>query len=113
MAIHHEIVFDGDIQRVFEALTNANLFGEFTGSPAEIDPAPGGECRRCGENIYGTMGGGKIRLPGRPQSDISRLQADLEQRFLQLLDGGKAPAERLIPRRESTTRSPQGKGRGS
>jgi nanoRNase/pAp phosphatase (c-di-AMP/oligoRNAs hydrolase) len=49
---------------------------------------------------HGNMAGGRIRIPGLPQKEVSRMQADLERRFLQLLDSGEEPGERLIPRRK-------------
>lgn len=41
--IHHEISFSTNCQRIFDALTSASQFGEFTGLPAEFDSAPGGQ----------------------------------------------------------------------
>ena len=43
MAIHQEILFSGDIQRVYEVLTNGKLFGDVSGAPAEINAEPGGK----------------------------------------------------------------------
>ncbi len=42
MSIHHEIDFMCTVQKVFEALTDAGRFGEFSKSPAEIDLTLGG-----------------------------------------------------------------------
>ncbi len=83
--------FDGSLILSMRALQPGAEANQIIGTLVEGLGTAGG---------HGTMAGGRIRLPGRPQSDISRLQADLEQRFLQLLDGGESPAERLIPRRE-------------
>ncbi len=43
MSIHQEILFNVNVQSVYKALTNAKLFGEFSGASAEIDPEPGGK----------------------------------------------------------------------
>ena len=43
MSIHQEIVFKCKARRVFAALTKAEQFGEFSGSPAEIDLESGGQ----------------------------------------------------------------------
>ncbi|MEE8059110.1 MAG: SRPBCC domain-containing protein [Pseudomonadales bacterium] len=43
MSIHQEITYQCSAQRVFEALTNAQQFGELTGATAEINPEAGGK----------------------------------------------------------------------
>ncbi len=43
MSIHQEITYKCNSQRIFEILTNAQQFSEFTGAPAEIDPEAGGK----------------------------------------------------------------------
>ena len=41
--IHHEIIFNTDPERIFEAITDTKKFSELTGAPAEIDPISGGK----------------------------------------------------------------------
>ena len=41
-AIHQEIEFRANPQRVYEALLNSNQFSAFTGAPAQIDTNEGG-----------------------------------------------------------------------
>ncbi len=43
MSIHQEIIYQCNSHRIFEVLTNAQQFSEFTGAPAEIDPEAGGK----------------------------------------------------------------------
>jgi activator of HSP90 ATPase len=53
MPIHHEISINSNPQTIYEALTNARQFGEFTGAPAEIDPVSGGQFSCFGGMITG------------------------------------------------------------
>jgi len=53
--IHHDISIDANSQRVYDALTNANQFAEFTGAPAEIDPVSGGQFSCFDGMITGLM----------------------------------------------------------
>lgn len=41
-SIHHEILFNTSLERIFEALTDAKTFSELTGALAEIDAKSGG-----------------------------------------------------------------------
>ncbi|MFT5112343.1 MAG: activator of HSP90 ATPase [Parasphingorhabdus sp.] len=41
--IHHEVLFSTGAESIFEALINAKIFGEVTGSPATIDAISGGK----------------------------------------------------------------------
>ena len=52
-AIHHEISISANPQRIYEALTCAKQFGEFTGALAEIDPVSGGQFSCFGGMITG------------------------------------------------------------
>jgi activator of HSP90 ATPase len=51
--IHHKIPISANPQRIFEALTDATQFAEFTGAPAEIDSVPGGKFSAFGGMITG------------------------------------------------------------
>jgi len=51
--IHHEVPINASPQRIFEALTDATQFAEFTGAPAEIDSLAGGEFSTFGGMISG------------------------------------------------------------
>ena len=42
MSIHHEIVFNSRVNRIFDALTKAEQFSELTEAPATIDAQAGG-----------------------------------------------------------------------
>ncbi|HEX9758472.1 MAG TPA: SRPBCC domain-containing protein [Nitrospiria bacterium] len=53
MSIHQEINFKCKSQQIFEALTKAEQFGEFSGSPAEINPESGGKFSCFGGIISG------------------------------------------------------------
>lgn len=53
MSIHQEIQFNCKPQQVFEALTNAEQFGDISGAPAEINPKPGGKFSCFGGMISG------------------------------------------------------------
>ena len=51
--IHQEIVLPGHPDRVYEALTRAEVFSAFTGAHARIDPVAGGELSCFDGNIEG------------------------------------------------------------
>jgi activator of HSP90 ATPase len=51
--IQQEIMLPGHPDRVYEALTKAEVFSAFTGAPARIETGPGGELRCFGGNIEG------------------------------------------------------------
>ena len=53
MSIHQEIYFKCKSQRLFEALTKAEQFGELSGAPAEINPESGGKFSCFGGMISG------------------------------------------------------------
>ena len=53
MAIHHEIVINSSVQRVYDALTNAEQFGALTGAPAEMMPESGAQFSYFGGMISG------------------------------------------------------------
>ena len=42
MSIHHEIVFNSRLNRIFDALTKSEQFSELTEAPATIDAQAGG-----------------------------------------------------------------------
>src|SRR6266852_4343472 len=53
-SIHQEVVIQASAQRIYETLTNAAQFSEFTGgAPAEIDRDPGGAFSCFGGMITG------------------------------------------------------------
>lgn len=52
-AIHHEIEFKANPQRVYEALLDTKQFSAFTGAPAQIDPQAGGKFSCFGGMITG------------------------------------------------------------
>src|SRR5689334_2052830 len=52
-AIHQEIDFETNPQRVYEALLDARQFSAFTGLPAEIEPKAGGAFSCFGGIITG------------------------------------------------------------
>ncbi len=53
-SIHQEIVFKASAKRIYDALTNAKQFSEFTGgAPAESVPEPGGSFAGFGGMITG------------------------------------------------------------
>jgi activator of HSP90 ATPase len=52
-AIHQEIEFKTNPQRVYEALLDAKQFSTFTGAPAQIEPEAGGEFTCFGGMITG------------------------------------------------------------
>jgi activator of HSP90 ATPase len=52
-AIHQEIEFKTNPQRVYEVLLDAKQFSAFTGAPAEIEPQAGGEFSCFGGMITG------------------------------------------------------------
>ena len=51
--IHQEISFKAGSQRIYEALTNADQFGELTNAPAEINSESGGKFSCFGGMITG------------------------------------------------------------
>ena len=51
--IHQEVFFNASSQRIYEALTNADQFGELTGAPAEINSESGGKFSCFGGMITG------------------------------------------------------------
>ena len=53
LKIHHEIPISAGPQRIYEVLTDADQFGEFTGSPAEVDAVSGGQFSCFGGMITG------------------------------------------------------------
>ena len=53
MNIKQEIKFNCNIEKLFEAMTDAKHFAELTGAPAEIEAAPGGAFNCFGGMISG------------------------------------------------------------
>ncbi|MBV7328130.1 SRPBCC domain-containing protein [Chloroflexi bacterium TSY] len=53
MTIHQEIRFKSSVQRVYDALTTAEQFGELTGAPAEMVPESGAQFSYFGGMISG------------------------------------------------------------
>lgn len=51
--IKNEVIFDSSASALFEALTDAAVFSEMSGAPAEIDAQPGGAFSCFGGMIVG------------------------------------------------------------
>lgn len=52
-SLHDEIVLKASPQRIYELLLDSKQFSQLTGSPAEIDPRPGGAFSTFGKLIEG------------------------------------------------------------
>ena len=53
MSIHQQVTFSCGPSALYQALTDAGAFAEWTGAPAEIEPAEGGTFQAFGGKITG------------------------------------------------------------
>ncbi len=53
MSIHQEVIFKCSVNKLFDALTRADQFGELAGAPAEIAAEVGGEFSCFGGMVLG------------------------------------------------------------